>query len=105
MVINRLFGKRCARCGTTRTKDEFEGLPTCDRCELEIQAEREEQRPCPMCTTAMEKTVVLNVTVDKCPSCRGVWLDGGELDMLKQAIEDGAGSDLATGMVLGMAIG
>ncbi len=105
MVFNTIFGERCARCGVTRTKDAFEGLPTCEKCELEIQAEREEKRPCPMCTTAMDKSIVLNVVVDKCPSCHGAWLDGGELDLLKKAIENGDGGDFATGMVLGMATG
>ena len=103
MVLDRMFGKHCARCGDTRTKKEFEGLPTCEKCELEIQADREETRPCPGCSAEMEKSVVLNIIVDKCPSCRGVWLDAGELDLLKKAIEDGE-SDLAIGMCLGMAM-
>ncbi len=105
MVIGKIFGERCSRCGVARTKREFEGLPTCDKCELGIQAEREEKRPCPMCNAAMAKSVVLNIIVDKCQSCHGAWLDGGELDLLKKAIEDGAGGDFATGMLLGVAIG
>lgn len=104
-MLGKIFGERCARCGVTRTKKEFEGLPTCDTCQLEIRADREEKRPCPMCREPMAKSVVLNVIVDKCPSCHGAWLDGGELDLLKKAIEGGAGGDFATGMVLGMAIG
>lgn len=89
MVFGKLFGERCERCercGETRTKGEFEGLPTCDKCELKIQADREEKRACPMCAAAMNKSVVLNVIVDKCPSCHGAWLDGGELDLLKKAL-------------------
>lgn len=105
MVFSKIFGERCARCGTTRTKDDFEGLPTCDKCELEIQADREEERPCPMCSTAMNKSIVLNVVVDKCPSCHGAWLDAGELDLLKQAIENGGGGNFATGIAIGMAMG
>ena len=66
-----IFGERCARCGVTQTKQEFEGLPACDKCELEIKAEREDKRTCPMCNAAMEKSVVLNIIVDKCPSCHG----------------------------------
>lgn len=105
MPLDKIFGARCVRCGVTRTKQEFEGLPTCDKCELDIQAEREEKCPCPMCSTEMNKSVVLNIVVDRCPSCHGAWLDGGELDLLKKAIEEGAGGDFATGMVLGMAMG
>ncbi len=105
MPFSKMFGERCARCGVTRTKQEFEGLPICDKCELEIKADREEKRPCPMCNALMDKTVVLNIIVDKCPSCHGAWLDGGELDLLKKAIEDGAGGDFAAGMLLGMSMG
>ena len=105
MVFSKMFGERCVRCGETRTKDEFEGLPTCDKCEAEIKAEREEKRPCPACNHEMNKVVVLNVVVDKCPSCHGAWLDGGELDLLKNAIESGADDRFATGMCLGMAMG
>jgi hypothetical protein len=105
MAMSWLFGERCVRCGATRTKKEFEGLPTCEPCELKIKSEREEKRPCPMCQKPMEKTVVLNIIVDKCPTCHGAWLDGGELDLLKQGIEAGAGAQFATGMCLGMAIG
>lgn len=105
MPFGKLFGERCARCGETRTKQEFEGLPTCEKCEVEINAEREEKRPCPMCKTAMDKSIVLNIIVDKCPKCHGAWLDGGELDLLKKAIEQGSGGDFATGMMVGMAIG
>ncbi len=105
MPLGKIFGERCARCGVTRTKQEFEGLPTCDKCALEIKADREEKRPCPTCKTAMDKSVVLTIIVDKCPSCHGAWLDGGELDLLKKAIEDGAGGDFATGMLLGMSMG
>ena len=53
----------------------------------------------------MDKKVVLKVIVDKCPSCHGAWLDGGELDLLQKAIKEGAGGDFATGMVIGMAMG
>lgn len=105
MPEGNLFGERCARCGVTRTKQEFEGLPTCDKCQLEIKARREEKRPCPMCNAVMEKSIVLNVIVDKCPACQGAWLDGGELELLKKAIEEGAGDNFATGMLLGMAAG
>jgi hypothetical protein len=105
MVFSKIFGERCVRCGVARTRDEFEGLPTCDKCEVEIQAAREAKRPCPMCQHEMEKAVVLKVTIDKCPSCHGAWLDGGELDLLKKALEDGAGADFATGLCLGIAMG
>lgn len=106
MVFSKIFGKKCARCGATRTKEEFEGLPTCDDCETVIHAEREVTEQCPKCKTTMTKEIVLNVIVDKCGTCHGAWLDGGELEVLREALEsDGGGGDFATGLVLGMAMG
>jgi Zn-finger nucleic acid-binding protein len=37
---------------------------------------------CPFCKTPMEKINRADVTVDRCPSCQGVWLDKGELDKI-----------------------
>jgi len=104
MVFGTIFGEKCVRCGMTRTKSQFEGVPTCDDCKLEIDAKREHTRPCPNCNSAMAKEIIMNVIVDKCPKCRGVWFDGGELDLLKEAIEAGGGGDLATEMLTGIAV-
>lgn len=97
-----LFGERCERCDKKRTKKEFEGVPTCDACRLAIQADREFPRNCPIDRTQMNKEVVMNVILDRCPSCHGVWLDGGELALLKRAVTD---ESIATGMVIGIAAG
>ena len=104
-MMGKIFGEQCVRCNKTRTKTQFEGVPTCEKCEVEINADREPKRPCPTCNSPMDKTVVLNVIVDKCPSGHGAWLDGGELEVLKKAIETGASNQFATGMVMGMVIG
>jgi Zn-finger nucleic acid-binding protein len=37
---------------------------------------------CPKCGSRLEETHVRDVAVDICVSCRGVWLDCGELEML-----------------------
>ncbi len=105
MVLNKFLGQHCSRCGETRTKTEFEGLPTCDKCEVEIQAAREDKRNCPMCATLMEKSIVQKIIVDRCPDCHGAWLDAGELELLKKVVESDGGSDFATGMIIGMACG
>jgi Zn-finger nucleic acid-binding protein len=42
--------------------------------------------PCPSCNselTAKEHGYCSQIMVDVCPSCRGVWLDAGELDALE----------------------
>lgn len=37
---------------------------------------------CPRCTGTLGERTFGSVTVDVCDSCRGVWLDAGELTML-----------------------
>lgn len=37
---------------------------------------------CPNCNVTLLMTVRNNVEIDYCPTCRGVWLDKGELDKL-----------------------
>ncbi len=41
-----------------------------------------EPMDCPMCGTRMRAHPVSGITVDKCPGCRGLWLDTGELEHL-----------------------
>jgi hypothetical protein len=104
MVMKALFGEKCLRCDKKRTKSKFEGLPTCGKCEIEIRLEREEKRPCPYDSAEMTKEVILNVIVDRCSKCGGVWLDSGELELLKKAIKAGADAACMNGLVLGMTI-
>jgi len=37
---------------------------------------------CPNCNTSMQNVNRSGVEIDMCPSCRGVWLDRGELEKL-----------------------
>jgi Zn-finger nucleic acid-binding protein len=37
---------------------------------------------CPNCDHLLQITERQNVEIDYCPSCRGVWLDKGELDKI-----------------------
>lgn len=37
---------------------------------------------CPACTTALHMSERAGIEIDFCPSCRGVWLDRGELDKI-----------------------
>ncbi|MEM7235914.1 MAG: zf-TFIIB domain-containing protein [Planctomycetota bacterium] len=37
---------------------------------------------CPLCEVGMEVKVREDVMIDMCPSCRGVWLDRGELEKI-----------------------
>lgn len=37
---------------------------------------------CPQCDVALVMTAREGVEIDYCPTCRGVWLDRGELDKI-----------------------
>jgi len=39
---------------------------------------------CYKCHTPMDRKVFQGVLVDVCPTCEGLWLDGGELQMLQE---------------------
>ena len=46
---------------------------------------------CPNCNDTLLMTERNNIEIDYCPSCRGVWLDKGELDkMLEYAAQNHA---------------
>jgi ribosomal protein L37AE/L43A len=97
-----LLGEKCARCGRRRTRREYEGLPTCEPCEemieAKIRAAKEQTRRCPLDGADMAKEIVLSLVIDRCPSCRGVWLDGGELEEMRGTIETGLTQQLIRGM-------
>ena len=47
--------------------------------------------PCPICKTGLTMSDRQGVEIDFCSSCRGVWLDRGELDkIIERSIDDGA---------------
>jgi Zn-finger nucleic acid-binding protein len=37
---------------------------------------------CPACGARLETVVRQGVEIDRCPDCRGIWLDRGELEKL-----------------------
>jgi hypothetical protein len=97
-----LFGKTCARCGKQRTREAYEGLPTCASCrellERKLEASNEDVYACPIDGQRLDKEILLSVIVDRCPTCHGVWLDGGELAQLRSAITAGVASQLVSGL-------
>lgn len=84
------LGHDCAHCGQHKTTREFEGAPTCSPCELSIRAGREERVECRHDGSLMQKEILEDIIVDRCPECGGVWFDGGELEVLSAAIHRAA---------------
>lgn len=50
---------------------------------------------CPNCSEGMKEVERHGVRLDICPSCRGVWLDRGELEKLLAAAREAAAEDAA----------
>ena len=50
-----------------------------------------DDRLCPVDSTQLRRIERSSVHVDACPSCRGIWLDRGELD--KIVAQEGADDD------------
>jgi len=48
---------------------------------------------CPRCTSPMEELDRDGISIDRCTSCRGVWLDRGELERLTARGRDGEYGD------------
>ena len=47
--------------------------------------------PCPVCKTGLTMSDRLGVEIDFCPTCRGVWLDRGEIDkIIERSVQDAA---------------
>lgn len=42
---------------------------------------------CPKCGADLVEVTTHHVTVDVCPDCKGMWLDAGELDLLRKVKE------------------
>lgn len=84
-----LLSPKCVRCGR-RTPHRLENRPTCESClqqiELLLAAAREQPRSCPIDGTPMLKAVAHMMVIDRCPACHGVWLDGGELEHMKEDV-------------------
>ena len=85
-----LFAPKCDRCGN-RTRNKEDDKPVCETCVEEmtllVNASKEESRPCPRDGTNMAKEIAHMLVIDRCPDCGGVWLDGGELERLREGVQ------------------
>jgi Zn-finger nucleic acid-binding protein len=84
----------------SRNEDEFFAKQDAElmkqmRAKLDKEREAEERKAhymkCPKDGADLKEEELGPVKVDVCPECKGIWFDGGELDMLKHAQKGGAG--------------
>jgi hypothetical protein len=81
-----LRDEQCVRCRQAMrySSPGADGVPTCAACREAI-ARPQSTRACPVDSQPMEAAQVANIAIDRCPSCGGVWLDGGELELVTTA--------------------
>jgi hypothetical protein len=48
------------------------------------RGERERVMKCPKCGAQLEEIAFGGVRIDKCFGCEGIWLDKGELEMIRK---------------------
>ena len=96
----------CFRCGKGFKWDEMTATPAgnlfCPECKPAMDPANEPIRKCPIDNTDMKKQLAGDVfIVDRCPSCGGVWLDKGELEIIQEwAQREGYGKGTFLGQML-----
>lgn len=89
--------KDCVHCHKNKTKRDFENQPTCAACKSKILMSRETTRICPVDGATLLKEHNDEIIIDRCPTCKGVWLDAGEIEAIKEAaMQEG----MTTGMMV-----
>ncbi len=58
---------------------------------------REPTRTCPVDGSTLLKEHNNEILIDRCPTCKGVWLDAGEIEAIKEAATS---QGMAVGMVV-----
>jgi len=88
-----LLGQKCDRCGT-RTRHKEGDHPICEACAKEmalmVEASSETVRACPADGAQLKKEIAHMIVIDRCPKCKGVWLDGGELERIQDSTQEEA---------------
>jgi len=77
----------------TRNEDEYFARESAElikemRARLDEERRKSDRRrhfmKCPQCGADLKETTFADVKVDVCPDCHGVWLDQGEINLLRQ---------------------
>ena len=87
----------CAHCNKNKTKRDFENQATCAECQAKILIGRESARTCPVDGATLVKEHTNQIIIDRCPKCKGIWLDAGEIEALNEAART---EGMAVGMIV-----
>jgi Zn-finger nucleic acid-binding protein len=78
----------------TFTKEEIEALDAINETIFTLDDTTPNQLKCPKCPgvelNRFNYAATSGIALDKCPGCRGIWLDGGELENVQILVEDWA---------------
>ena len=85
----------CQSCGTCNPRSRKK----CLACKAALEF------LCPVCRKQMEEVPIGNVLIDRCKTCKGVWLDGGELQLLFDEFKQKKQEELARARYEGRDIG
>jgi Zn-finger nucleic acid-binding protein len=99
VLVGELEVNHCNECGGLwLDRDELPRLLEADSSTLrdlrrgsDRSGANARRGKCPRCATGLLRVasaIQRRVTVDKCADCGGVWLDGGELKALLDAVHD-----------------
>jgi Zn-finger nucleic acid-binding protein len=55
-----------------------------------LVAAHELTRRCPVDGAALTKEIAHMLVIDRCPTCRGIWLDADEMERINQEVADQA---------------
>ena len=90
--------KICTHCNENEANREFEEKATCADCKINILISREAIVSCPVDNSPMQKIHSQDVIIDKCPKCKGIWLNEGELEAIQElSRRNGAVEGIITG--------
>lgn len=105
-----ILGGKCEGCGSRTYKKDERNHYKCSDCqekeEIKKKMDAEKKVKCPIDGQIMTKESIRGIIIDRCPACKGVWLDGGEIEKLRELLEHDSGDsdNFATGLAVGLAI-
>jgi|SRR6185503_5351816 len=78
--------QNCQRCGERLELNQLAaGNRLCQDCWSKLNPQQESMRKCPVDGADMKKRLVADaVIIDVCSSCRGLWFDKGELEVIER---------------------
>lgn len=114
----------CKECGEGTRRTDGENVHLCENCSWQL-LEKEELRQnevlknaeakvsCPHDGHEMMKEFIFpdkpeKIVIDRCPHCKSIFLDSGELEKIKEEVKrssSSGGGGFSSGLVMGMAIG